>query len=436
MSMQDRYGLPVSTSSPLAFAQYQAGMDGLLSYGPGTDDAFAAALAVDDGLALAHAGRALLAFVMGDAAAARAGLARARALVSGASRREQQHVEILDALLGGRSAEGLALIEEHLKDFPRDALLVNQASSTIGFSGRADRERAREAFFERLAPAYGDDWWFQSALAFTHHETGRLEDARRLSERSLAQYPGNANASHNLAHVYYEVADHDGGVAFLEGWLAGYDRRAPFHCHLAWHVALFELQRGDSARALEIYHLDIAASGNPRLSLMDGAALLWRFTLYDCGERALPWEPLTELAARVSRPGFVFGDLHAALTYAATGDHGALATLVDSLRGLAAQGHPIAASLAVPLVRAAASFAEGDFAAAAEQLEGVESEIHRMGGSHAQWEIFEETLVVCYLRLGRYDRARRLLRRRLARRPSVVDATWLARAADGSARES
>jgi tetratricopeptide (TPR) repeat protein len=429
----DRYGLPVSTSSPRAFDNYQAAMDGLLSYGVGTDEAFAAALDADDGLALAHAGRALLAFVMGDAPAARAGIARARALVAGASRRERQHVEALDALLSGRGAEGLGLIEEHMREFPRDALLANQASSTIGFSGRADRERAREAFFERLAPAYGEDWWFQSALAFTYHETGRLEDSRRLSERSLEQYPGNANASHNIAHVYYEIADHAGGVAFLEDWLTRYDRRAPFHCHLAWHVALFELQRGRPERALEIYHRDIAGGGNPRLALMDGAALLWRFDLYDCAEGPLPWEPLGALATRLARPGFIFGDLHAALAYASTGDHAALAALIDNLRVLDAQGHPIAGPLALPLVQAAAAFAAGDHAAALAHLEGVEDEIHRMGGSHAQWEIFEETMVVCCLRLGRHERARRLLLRRLARRPSPLDASWLARAQGGLA---
>src|SRR5438477_3265632 len=109
MSMTDRYGLPVSTSSALAFERYQEGMDGLLSYGAGADDAFAAALAADDGLALAHAGRALLALAMGDAPAARAGIAQARALVSGASRREQQHVAALFAVLSGQGAHGLDL---------------------------------------------------------------------------------------------------------------------------------------------------------------------------------------------------------------------------------------------------------------------------------------------------------------------------------------
>ena len=51
-----------------------------------------------------------------------------------------------------------------------------------------------------------------------------------------------------------------------------------------------------------------------------------------------------------------------------------------------------------------------------------------MGGSHAQWELFEETMVVSYLRLGRNEDAARLLRRRLAGRASARDARWLAQA--------
>jgi tetratricopeptide (TPR) repeat protein len=429
MSMLDRYGLPVSTSSPGAWRHYLDGMDALLSYGPGADDAFTGALADDEGLALAHAGRAVLALVLGDTSAARASIARARDLVMGASRREQQHVAALEAIVAGEGARGLRLIEEHLEEFPRDALLANQASSSIGFSGRPDREVVREAFLERLAPAYGDDWWFQSALAFTHHETGRLAESERLSVLSLAQHPGNANASHNIAHVLYETGDHAGGVTFLDDWLTRYERRAPFHCHLAWHVALFELQRGRWERALAIYERDIAGGDNPRLALTDGAALLWRFLLYDCPATTLPWKPLADLASRVVRPGFVFGDLHAALVHAATGDEQALATLVDGLRALDARGHPIAASPALPLVHAAAAFAANDLETAVPHLESVESAIHRMGGSHAQWEIFEETLVVCYLRLGRHEAARRLVARRLARRPSARDESWLARAA-------
>jgi tetratricopeptide (TPR) repeat protein len=408
-------------------------MDMLLSYGPGAEEAFAAALQADDTLAVAHAGVALLALVQGDAPAARAAATRARQTAAGATRRERQHVEALSTLVAGESARGLALVDEHVAEFPRDALLVNQASSAIGFAGRRDREEHRMTFLERLAPAYGDDWWFQSALAFTYHEVDRYEDSRRLSERSLQQFPGNANASHNLAHIYFETLDTDGGAAFLEAWLAGYDPRASFHCHLAWHMAMFELHRGRYARALEIFQRDIVGAVNPRLAMIDGSALLWRFRLD--GERIEPpaWRSLADLAARVSRPGVVFGEIHAALAYAASGDQAALTTLIDGLRALDAKGHPIAGTVALPMVQGAAAFVAGDHAAALAHLEPVERELHRVGGSHAQWELFEETMVVSYLTLERYDDALRLVRRRLQRRASPRDQRWRDRAQAGLA---
>jgi tetratricopeptide (TPR) repeat protein len=433
MAIADRYGLPVSTSSSVAAQRYQEGMDRQLSYGPEADERFAASIAADEDFALPHAGTALQALFRGDGAAARAAIGRARELASNATRRERQHVEALSVLVAGDTARALALVDEHVADFPRDALLVNQASSTIGFAGRPDREAFRMAFLERLATAYGEDWWFQSALAFTYHEVGRYAESRRLSERSLAQYPGNAHASHNIAHVCFETLDNDGGAAFLADWLTGYDRRAPFHCHLAWHLSLFELHRGNDRRALEICERDVLASPNGRLALIDGAALLWRLMLDDGADGAQRWRPMAELAARSPRPGFIFGDVHAALAYAASGDSAALSALIDGLRALAAKGHATAA-LAVLLVQAAAAFGAGDLAATLDHLEPVEGEIHRLGGSHAQWELFEETMAVCYLRLGRHEQAKRLLRRRLAHRRSARDLAWLRSAEEAAQR--
>jgi tetratricopeptide (TPR) repeat protein len=426
-TLRDRYGLVLSTASGDAAARYREGMDRLLAYARGADEAFAAASAADEGFALPHAGQAMLALFVGDGAGARAALGRAQARVGDATRRERQHVAALATMVGGDAVRGLALLDEHLQEFPRDALAANQASSAIGFSGRPDREAYRAAFVERLAPAYGEDWWFDSALSFVYHETGRFDESRRLSERSLARCPANANASHNIAHVCFETLDHDGGTTFLADWLGGYDRGAPYHCHLAWHLALFELHRGHADRALEIHQRDIAPARNVRHALMDGPALLWRFGLYERAVSA-PWRALADLGRRATRPGFVFGDIHAALAYAADGDERSLAAIVDSLRALHGKGHPHAGEVALPLVLGAAAFAAGDDAGALAHLEPVEREIHRMGGSHAQWELFEETMVVCYLRLGRHEDATRLLRRRLARRASPQDLRWLERA--------
>ncbi len=45
MTIADRYGLPLSTSSAVAAEHYQDGMDRLLSYSLGADQRFAAAVA-------------------------------------------------------------------------------------------------------------------------------------------------------------------------------------------------------------------------------------------------------------------------------------------------------------------------------------------------------------------------------------------------------
>src|SRR5262249_37928584 len=63
MALTDRYGLEVSTASTTALERFQDGMDRLLAYRPGAAESFAAALEADDGLAVAHAGTALIAVV-------------------------------------------------------------------------------------------------------------------------------------------------------------------------------------------------------------------------------------------------------------------------------------------------------------------------------------------------------------------------------------
>jgi hypothetical protein len=190
---------------------------------------------------------------------------------------------------------------------------------------------------------------------------------------------------------------------------------------------MFELHRGRYARALEVFERDLLRAVNPQLAMIDGSALLWRFALDGEGggpERRAAWRSLADLAQRVSRPGFVFGEIHAALAYASCGDTAAFAELIDGLRALDAKGHPIAGPVALPLVLGSAAFVAGDHAAALAHLEPVEVEIHRVGGSHAQWELYEETMIVCDLTLGRYDAALRLIERRLGRRASPRDLRW------------
>jgi hypothetical protein len=85
------------------------------------------------------------------------------------------------------------------------------------------------------------------------------------------------------------------------------------------------------------------------------------------------------------------------------------------------RGHPLAESVMLPLVQGIGAFGRGDYAKAIRWLEPILDQIVRIGGSNAQPDMFEETLLVAYFRAGRCERATALLRKRLGRRPSARD---------------
>jgi hypothetical protein len=280
------------------------------------------------------------------------------------------------------------------------------------------------SLLDERASAYGDDWWFLGAYAFAHEELGRFEVARQLAERSLARNPRNAGAAHPLAHVYYETDDHDGGTGFLGGWLASYERAAPFYCHLAWHLALFALASGNADQAMHVYSHDIRPIVvRARAGLVDAASLLWRVQLQGDRRQPLPWDEVCRLARR-SRPGLALADAHAALALGAVGDSAALAGLTDGLRALATGGDAVAESVVLPLVHGIGAFGRGDYAEAVRWLEPIGDQLVRIGGSNLQRDLFEETLLVAYVRTGHAEQAAALVRRRLSRRPTARDLTW------------
>jgi len=83
----------------------------------------------------------------------------------------------------------------------------------------------------------------------------------------------------------------------------------------------------------------------------------------------------------------------------------------------------------VPLLCAGATaFASGNYGAAAARLGEALPDLPRIGGSHAQREVFEDTYIVACLRAGLRDAAAERLGQRLARRPSARDEAWLAQA--------
>src|SRR5262249_43065923 len=132
------------------------------------------------------------------------------------------------------------------------------------------------------------------------------------------------------------------------------------------------------------------------------------------------WSAVRDYASRAfPKPGVTFCDVHAAVAYAASGDAAALAALSRAMKEADGAGR-LAAGPGVPaLADAFRAFALGDWGATIAILAPVGEEHVRIGGSRAQRDLVELTLLAAYLRAGRADDARALLAQRHDRRPSV-----------------
>ena len=439
--VKDRYELELTTGSHEAADLYVDALDKFLAQVYGSDVVLAESLKADEDFALAVALDALQMSYRNDAAGARARAAEARALAVGATKRERRQVETIGAMIAGDGRKALRLIKEHLDEFPRDMLMVRLASRILilGCSGAGVANFPEEllSILKPIAGDYGDDWAFLGQYSFAHHETGYFDEALGYATRALEMRADSGTASHSVAHVYFETGDPDGGSDFLGDWLDGYDRRGPFNVHLSWHQALFQLATGRPENAVSLYegHIRPSVVKKNLGSLQDSASLMWRMKIYGDGEPA-PWDEVREIALPAAeRPGPAFRDAHAALTFAAGGFDEDLGRMLDGMRENAESGDALSREVMIPLVSGIEAFAHGAYDDAADNLDGLVEQLPRIGGSHAQREVFEDTILESYIRAGRFDKAQSLLDTRLRRRTSVRDELWLGRTAEGVAAD-
>ena len=434
----DRYGLPLSTSSSAALDHFATGLDLALAQNYGAEEEFGLAVEADEGFALARAALSFMQFIRIAVPEARESAEVAVKTSSGISERERRYIDVVSKFVNGQNLPAANVVHEHLNEFPLDAMLLRLAQRLYiqGCTGAGipDYPPRFYQLMSGVAPRYGDDWAFMGQYAWANHEIGLMTEGMDLAERSLDLKPDNAVAAHSVAHVFYELSQDDDGAAFLGGWLEDYDRRASYRVHLSWHQSLFELARGRYNQALSWYENDIRPSvqGLKYTALADSASLIWRMKIYGDKAPTAPWQEVIDLAApAAARPGPSFRDAHAALAFTAAGDDASFNKLVDGLQAMADNGDACALEATLPLVKGIGAFGEGDYAEAVRLLEPVFPQLTRVGGSHAQRLVFEDTLLEAYLRAEEFDKATAMLRERLSKRESPRDNYWMARAQQG-----
>ncbi|MFG2786052.1 FAD/NAD(P)-binding protein [Streptomyces sp. NPDC048419] len=416
----DGHGLALSTHAEAA-AAYRGGLDRVLKVRAGAEDAFARAVALDPGFALGHAALALLGHESGAAVDVPRTLAEARRSArERADERERSFVDVVTRRIHGE--EGDTALVRHLEAHPGDALALAAAVPTIAFSGVTDLDDEHALrLVERTSPAHDGHWFHTSLLAFLRQGQGRLHEAGELARRALAAEPASGHAVHALAHVHYESGAHEAGRDWLDGWVAGQGRGAVHRAHFSWHIALHELALDDPAAVRRRWFAQLAPGRvvTGVRALVDSGSLLWRARLSDSWQGELPTGDLLETVERdvLERPATAFTALHAAVALTAAGDLPALHRLRDHALG----ADEVQREVIAPLCEAFAALVEERFPEAARGLDALLPVLRRVGGSAAQREVVEETLLYALVSAGRCEAARRLLDARLERKHAPRD---------------
>jgi tetratricopeptide (TPR) repeat protein len=439
MHLQDRRGLEVSTRNNQSLDRFEHALELTASYFVDPLAEINAAIADDPGCAIAHCLRAGLAVMSSERGALPLideSVAVVEARDSGANERERRHAAAARTWARGDFAGALQAYNDIVVDYPRDLLAVQISHVGDFFLGQSTMLRDRMAqvlpHWDASVPGFG---YLLGMHAFGLEETALYERAEDTGRRALELNRRDPWAVHAVAHVMEMQGRLRDGIEWLTSRQDDWSVDNGLAYHNWWHLALHHLDFAEYERVLELYDTRIRPVQNPvQLEMLDASAMLWRLTLrgVDVGDR---WKPLAETWAPVADEGFyAFNGVHATMALVASQQwdkvDATIASLEQAARGTGTNAI-MSRDVGLPLARGIAAFGHGDYAAAIRHITPVRPHAHRLGGSHAQRDIVQLTLLEAALRAGNASLARALASERTdVKRTSPFNWRMLGRALD------
>ncbi len=359
-------------------------------------------------------------------------LAQAQALTRHATLREKMHADAVQALLEGRWHHAIRTWDELLVEHPRDALALQWAQSWDFYRGDAQGLRQRPARvlpqWEESDPLYP---YLLALYAFGLEESNLYPQAEEAGRRALALNPRVPWAVHAVAHVMEMQGRFEDGAAWLRAQQLHWAEGNGFSAHLWWHKTLFRLEAMDTAGALRL--VDTHLSGDAlqiMLQRVDAASILWRLHLLG-EETTAPFQDLARSWPLEDESGsqaghYAFNDVHTMLALLGAGEvPRAEAWLARcAQRALnpseaSRSNHLIAREVGLPLMRGVLALARGNADGACDLIAPVRGHATRLGGSHAQRDLIDQTLMSAAARGGRRSLGRALVNERCMAKPQT-----------------
>lgn len=392
----DAYDLSTSSDSDDARKAFEHAVFGLATHRPSTGLSLQAALAADPDHVAAHALKGFANLILARSelhANAEAALTDAqkslakkgggtvdeRALVEALAVASKGYfsaaVQVLDQCFAGRATPFLPFKISHslrfmIGDGPGMLAATTRAVDGLDFS----------------SPGAG---FVLGCHAFSLEEAGHYQAAMQAGRKAVCIQPADSWGLHAVSHVFEMRGETKEGIDWLEESRGAWSRCNNFSFHMAWHLALLHLERGDHERVLQIYDDEVRPRQTDDFRDMANAvSLLWRLNQVgvDTGSR---WHDLAEIArGRRADTTLIFATLHNLAALVAIDDRAGVAQLMSELETKAVgEGDQarVAAEIGLPMARILAGLGAP---ADRKMLDRMMINLPRVGGSNAQRDFF------------------------------------------------
>ena len=223
--------------------------------------------------------------------------------------------------------------------------------------------------------------------------------------------PSNVWAAHAVAHVMEMQNRSNEGVEWLSSLSKNWNEKNQIVHHAWWHRCLFHLERGESQEVMELLSLEVRNPDSLRVKqfpdayvdLQNTASLLMRMELagIEVGENWSEFVPMAE--SRMEDYTSPFTSIHALIIFAKSGLHDKAKSLIQNMLAFTDLDHgPLGSTyrqVVIPLAEAFMAYVEECPKQVLEKLLPVRFILYRMGGSHAQRDLFWQLICRSALQL-------------------------------------
>lgn len=436
MAVRDAFGLTFSGATEAGFSPYSQAVRELQCFIGDPVGSVDRAIAQDPDFVMAHVFKGyLFGLATEREATAVAKACHQAALPLAAAAREQAHVAALGHLAGGRWHDAARMLEDISIEFPLDMVALQTGHQIDFFTGNARMLRDR---IGRALPSWQSGMPGYHAIlgmqAFGLEEMGDYARAEKLGRAAVEIEPRDGWAQHAVAHVMEMQSRQKDGIAWMRANPEAWTKESFLQVHNWWHLSLFHYDLGETYEVLALY--DGPIYGTPStmaLNMVDASAILWRLHLggADVGDR---WAALAANWPKAGAGDYAFNDAHAMMAFVGGGLEAPAKTLLEAQREAMRADDDNAAftrDVGHPLTLAIKAFGDGNYAETVRLIRPIRAIAHRFGGSHAQRDVIDLTLIEAALRSGDQALARALAAERaLARPDSPLSALFSRRAAE------